>query len=589
LLDVTPENASSRAADALFAANCFALDPSAVGGIVVRTDRGPTCELWLQQVAALLGQSTTLRCLPPHIDDERLLGGIDLTASLRAGRSVYTRGLLAEADGGVLVMSMAERVSRHLAALVAAALDSHCVAGAGVGAQLAHSARFGLIALDSGQGDEERCSATLTERLAMQIDLRKVDPQDLATSELERVPLEQARCRVASVSFRSEDVSALCSTASACGIDSLRAPLWALRVARANAALQDREALTAEDLQLAARLVLGPRARVNPQAQDSEGASAESPPPQNPETGQAEPAPGPERITPEASQDLLLAAARASIPAHLLDGGAIMAPRMRRSASSGRSGATLQTGRRGRPAGVRVGRPRAGSRLNLMATLRCAAPWQRQRRAHSSVPRSGVLVHVEDFRVTQFTQRSETATLFVLDASGSSAMSRLAEVKGAIELLLAQCYVRRDQVAVLAFRGRGAQLLLPPTRSLVRAKRSLAQLPGGGATPLASGLDLARQLAEQLRRRGLAPTVVVLTDGHANIARDGSGGRQQAEADALLAARLLHYAGFKALLIDTARRPQPLARSLAEAMQARYLPLPYADARTLLSAVQSKS
>jgi len=224
-----------------------------------------------------------------------------------------------------------------------------------------------------------------------------------------------------------------------------------------------------------------------------------------------------------------------------------------------------------------------------MATLRCAAPWQRQRRARSSVPRSGVLVHVEDFRVTQFTQRSETATLFVLDASGSSAMSRLAEVKGAIELLLAQCYVRRDQVAVLAFRGRGAQLLLPPTRSLVRAKRSLAQLPGGGATPLASGLDLARQLAEQLRRRGLAPTVVVLTDGHANIARDGSGGRQQAEADALLAARLLHYAGFKALLIDTARRPQPLARSLAEAMQARYLPLPYADARTLLSAVQSKS
>lgn len=553
----------------------------------MRTDRGPTCELWLQLVAALLPKSTPLRRLPPHIDDERLLGGIDLTASLRAGHSVYSRGLLAEVDGGVLVMSMAERVCGHLAALVAAALDSHCVADGGGRAQHAHCARFGLIALDSGQGDEEGCSAMLTERMAMQIDLNQVDPRDLAASEPECAALERARRRVAGVSFRSEDLSALCAAASAFGIGSLRAPLWALRVARANAALQDRAALTAGDLQLAARLVLGPRARMNPEALDAEARSVESPSLPSAEAPQAQRAQLPDRITPESSQDLLLAAARASIPAHLLDSGTLTEPRMRRGASSGRSGVTLQTGQRGRPAGVRAGRPRAGLRLNVIATLRCAAPWQRQRRAQSTQRPTRVLVHVDDFRVTRFTPRSQTATLFVLDASGSSALSRLAEVKGAIELLLAQCYVRRDQVAVLAFRGRGAQLLLPPTRSLVRAKRSLAQLPGGGTTPLAAGLDLARQLAERLRRRGLAPTLVVLTDGHANIARDGSSGRQKAEADALLAARQLRYAGLKALLIDTARRPQPLARSLAEAMQARYLPLPYADARALLGAVQS--
>ncbi|HEY4975215.1 MAG TPA: VWA domain-containing protein, partial [Steroidobacteraceae bacterium] len=170
---------------------------------------------------------------------------------------------------------------------------------------------------------------------------------------------------------------------------------------------------------------------------------------------------------------------------------------------------------------------------------------------------------------------------------GSSAMHRLAEVKGAVELLLAECYVRRDQVAVVAFRGRGAELVLPPTRSLVRAKRSLAGLPGGGATPLAAGLALAHELAEQLRRRGLAPALVILTDGQANIARDGSSGRAHAQDDAMLVARLLRAAAFNTLLIDTALRPQPQARALAEAMRARYLPLPYADARALVDAVQS--
>ena len=122
----------------------------------------------------------------------------------------------------------------------------------------------------------------------------------------------------------------------------------------------------------------------------------------------------------------------------------------------------------------------------------------------------------------------DTTTIFVVDASGSAALHRLAEAKGAVELLLAECYVRRDQVALIAFRGRGAELLLPPTRSLVRAKRSLAALPGGGGTPLAAGIDAAVELAELALRRGETPIVVVLTDGRANVARDGTGGRARA-------------------------------------------------------------
>jgi magnesium chelatase subunit D len=182
-------------------------------------------------------------------------------------------------------------------------------------------------------------------------------------------------------------------------------------------------------------------------------------------------------------------------------------------------------------------------------------------------------------------QRRSTTALFVLDASGSAALHRMAEAKGAVELLLADCYARRDRVAVLAFRGREAQVLLPPTRSLVRAKRCLAALPGGGGTPLAAGIDSARGLADVVQRGGGTPLIVLLTDGRANIARDGSAGRTRALDDALAAARALAQLGCATLLIDTAPQPSEPARAVAAAMAGRYVALPHADARAMAGVV----
>jgi magnesium chelatase subunit D len=196
------------------------------------------------------------------------------------------------------------------------------------------------------------------------------------------------------------------------------------------------------------------------------------------------------------------------------------------------------------------------------------------------------LVQREDFHVRQFRQNKPTTTVFVVDASGSAALHRLAEAKGAVELLLAECYVRRDRAAVVAFRGPGAEVLLPPTRSLARAKRSLAALPAGGGTPLASGLDSAHQLAQQIARQGESPVVVVLTDGRANLARDGSPGRARATEDALAAARQFKLSGITALLIDTSAQPQASAQTLAHAMGASYIPLPHAGAKGLSQVVR---
>jgi magnesium chelatase subunit D len=246
--------------------------------------------------------------------------------------------------------------------------------------------------------------------------------------------------------------------------------------------------------------------------------------------------------------------------------------------------------------GVRADRPRGGRRLDVLETIRAAAPWQPLRRSglkrgrrRAEPPGWRLEIRPADFRVKRFVRRAGTTLVLLVDASGSSALHRLGEAKGAVELLLAGSYVRRDRVALISFRGRTAELLLPPTRSLARAKRALAGMPGGGGTPLAAGIDAARAVAALAQRPGVSEggpaLVVLLTDGRPNVARDGTGGRERAETDALASARSLRADHIRALVIDTAPRPGPFAVRLASAMGSRHVPLPSADAATLSRAV----
>jgi len=573
-----------RAQDAWRAAACLAVDPPGLGGAVLRTDLGEATEAWLAALAGALPAGEGLRRLPPHIDDERLLGGTDLAATLRAGRPVHARGLLEECARGFLVLPMAERAEPQLAARLGAALDQRRVQVARDGQQREFATGFALVALDGGRASDEQCVPRLRERLALHVDLaglRADAPPALTTQEL-----EAARALLPTIAAGDGALQALCATALACGIATLRAPLLALRVARTHAALEGRDALAEEDLAFAARLVLAPRATVDPAAQAAEPEPGQQPPEQPPDSPEDPPddQPPEPRDPGEVAklEDSVQAAAQAVIPKDLLERLAAAELARARSGTAGRAGANVLAKRRGRPAGVRAGRPGAGTRLNLLATLRCAAPWQRLRGGQGT----RVRVLPDDFRVTCYRQKKQTVTVFAIDASGSSALHRLAEAKGAVELLLAGCYVRRDEVAVIAFRGRQAELVLPPTRSLVRVKRSLAGLPGGGGTPMASALDLAARLIQQVAKRGQTPTLVLLTDGHANVARDGTGGRARAEADAIAAAKAVRLLGARTLLIDTAPRPQPQSQQLAELLVARYLALPHADARRVAEAVR---
>ena len=575
--------------DALAAATLLAIDPVGLGGVVLRAPHGADRDAWLVFLRALLPEGSPQRRLPLNVADAALLGGLDFAATLQAGRPVMQQGLLAQADGGVVTLAMAERITPGVAARLASVLDTGEVRleRDGLGQRL--PARVGLIALDEGLDDDEQLPLALRERLAFRIEADAL--RGLCELALAPETVSAARACLPRVTVAEAYMEALCAAALALGVDSMRAPLQALRAARAAAALDGREAVNEEDAALAARLVLAHRATRLPQPEHEEPqqAAPEEPPPPPPSDREGEP-PEDRDDTAEAQElaERVVEAAQAAIPAGLLALIAMGERTRSRTQAGGRSGALQKGLIRGRPVGARRGEPRGGARLNLLETLRAAAPWQglRARQATGAAQARRIHVRREDFHVTRFKQNTSTTAIFVVDASGSSALHRLAEAKGAVELLLADCYVRRDRVAVIAFRGPHAELLLPPTRSLARAKRSLAGLPGGGGTPLAAALDAARNLAESVRRAGDTPVVVMLTDGRANIARDGTPGRERATQDALAAAATLRACGASSLLLDTSPQPQPGAQALAQCMGATYLPLPHADANAMSHAVR---
>jgi magnesium chelatase subunit D len=596
----------SAADDASLAASLFAVDPAGTGGVCVRSPVSPARDQWLALLRDLLPPETALRRIPFNIADGRLLGGLDLIATLKANRPIGESGVLAMSDGGVVVVAMAERLTPHTAACLNQVLDAGEISMSREGVSIRNSARVGIVALDEGMSPDEFVPGSLRDRLAFLLDFGAMDMRTLMTPSHDADDIARARRALPDVDMDSDVIKAVCAAALALGAGSPRVSVLALRVARASAALEGRRRVSQDDAAIAARLVLAPRATILPAAaaeppmpdaepeSESESESQPESKAENRAEPQREPAPetAPEtsvlqvEVNAQQLEDLVLAAATAAIPEGLLN--QLRANALERSAGSGgqgRAGALRNARGRGRPAGVRSGMP-GSARLSVIETLRAAAPWQRLRgRGQDGDVR--IRVEAGDFRVTRYKQRACTLTIFAVDASGSSALNRLAEAKGAVELLLADCYIRRDQVAVIAFRGRSAELLLPPTRSLVRAKRSLASLPGGGATPLAAAIEAAVSLALQAQRRGETPTLVMLSDGRANVARSGATGRDAGQADALKCAGAVRSANLLTVFVDTSPRPNSLAGELARRMGAKYIPLPFADARSLSKIVSA--
>jgi magnesium chelatase subunit D len=209
-----------------------------------------------------------------------------------------------------------------------------------------------------------------------------------------------------------------------------------------------------------------------------------------------------------------------------------------------------------------------GSVVAWAATVRAAALHQRGR----GWTTGRLLLQGDDLRFWPRRGPGGCLLLFVVDTSGSmAAWRRMRQTKAAILALLLQAYQHRDQVALLAFRGEGSELVLRPTRGLAAARRALEELPAGGTTPLAHGLGAAcRFIGRQERRQSGRPIwTVILTDGRANS------GTADPWQEALAQARALAATGSDCLVVDTEtgwpRFGQ--AAQLARAMSAACVPL----------------
>jgi magnesium chelatase subunit D len=577
--------------DANIIAILLAINPKGLKGVTVKSQFGPVREAWLGYLKQLTSScGTQILKAPANISAEQLLGALDIEASLQAGSLIMSKGLLERVEGNLLLLPMVERMDLQAIALISQALDDKNKVDA--------AAPFAVIALDESDSADEAISPRLLDRLAFELYLDQFSLADIRESlKVHAQDIDEAKKRLPEIKCSDVYLEVMTKAGLSLGVSSFRANQFALETAKTLAALRGLTEVGQDEVLDASRLVYTPskRMNINPemdQADQPDQDSDENRDDQH-QDSQPEDSQNDERNQEQPSndelEDIIVEAVKASIPPQLLRQSK-QNVRAGKSAAhvSGKSGAVQKNFFSGRPLTSRKGRPNDGRRLDILKSIRAAIPWQRLRgmmldASQRSGARARIDFRAEDLHIKQYLRRRGTVTIFLVDASGSSATQRLAEAKGALEELLAQCYIRRDEVAMVSMRGAKAEIVLPPTRSLVRAKRNLATLPGGGGTPLAAGFRAANEMAISLERKGLTPIIVIMSDGKANVNLKGVGGREGAHSDALMAAKELRIKNHRLLFVDTSPKPEILAQELSSAMAAQYFPLPFTSSGKKIS------
>lgn len=521
--------------------------------------------------------------LPAAADEEALVGGLDLEATLARNARVLQAGVLERAHGGALVIESLNLLPETTANPLLAVLDEATLRVERDGISRRLDCRFVTLAgYDPAEGAPR---AHFIDRLGLIVNLPRVqsaaartliigrhlhaaDPAWREELEVTRELVTAARALLVEVQISAKQLAELAAAALALGVQGHRADLFAALAARASAALALRDRVDESDLETAVRFVLAPRATRAPAAEPS-------PPTPEPASGEdgdnAEAAQDPEEL--ELGVEVLEAVAT-ELPG-LLD---TLPFAHARQGATGSRGSTA--GDRGRHIASVAAGPREG-RIDVLATLRSAARWQRLR------PRRDRRVQIrrDDLRIKRYRSKAGALFVFAVDASGSMALNRMRQAKGAVHALLAQAYVNRDRVALLAFRGNDAELLLPPTGSVELLRRAVDQIPTGGGTPIAAALLRCLEVAAQARRRGIRNVVLVLlTDARANVGLRAD--RAGVEAELKQVAAGVAAAGLRSLVIDTQRNflSQGNAQRLAASLQGQYLYLPGASGSAIAAA-----
>ena len=633
--------------------NAFNIDPEGEFGVddFLRTDLDnggvPLAERETEVITAPFVQ------VPLNVMEDRLIGSADLEESVKSGKTVFSPGLLAKAHRGVLYVDDINLLDEETANILLNVVTEGKVVVEREGISLTYPCRPLLIA--TFNPDEGELRDHLLDRIAvslsadaqvMEIESR-VEAVDAvlgfspggnqATPEAEKALNEAieneddlktaivfAREFIRDVTCAPSQIQYLCEEAIRAGCQGHRAEIFACEVARAAAALEGRS-VTSDDLRLAVKLAIAPRGTfintpmdedemmpppppppppppMDEQQEDSENDNEEEEEdqeeqddPEDQEENQDEP------DIPDVPQEFMF-----DVDSTPMDPELIEFSSRERSGKGGGRGLIFSQDR-GRyikpmlPKGKVV-------RLAVDATLRASAPYQRSRRERSIGTKNegrGVFIEQSDVRTKKMARKAGSLIIFVVDASGSMALNRMNAAKGAAMSLLTEAYQSRDQICLIPFQGDRADVLLPPTKSIARAKKQLEVMPCGGGSPLADALQMASLTGLNAQKSGDVGKVVVvcISDGRANVplcvskgeefdpdadenSKDGKPSRQYLKDEVLACAKQMGVLpGFNLLCIDTENKfiSTGIAKEIANAGQGKYHQIAKADGSAIAS------
>jgi|TARA_B100000902_G_scaffold271390_1_gene257334 magnesium chelatase subunit D len=546
-----PEVYMNSAELAETALNLCSMAPHTFGGIVFKN----ASEAHISHLRGLFrSEAIPPTILQPFYTLTDLMGGVDAVSSMSSGKLVKQPGLLEKS--GWFIQVMGEKLPLENQAVISKQIDEKKMGP--------------ILIFDESRQDDPNVLQKISDRLAFEIDLINVRHCDFKPARPSPFDIDNHKSNIT-----RDQQEALALAAVKLGVYSIRPVIMAQNAAKSLASLSGRDLVSSSDLELASTLVLSHRAIV---IQSDEPDKTDNSLDENKSNEKDEG----DELNSEQTQllkDMIIEAVKANLPDDLINQMRISKKELAKTSKTG-FGTKIRAKVRGRPKPAINGRPNGQDRIEILATLRQAAPWQKMRRRQQP-DRKGLIILPGDLQIQQFENRSERVIVFVVDASGSAAVARLAEAKGAVELMLANAYSKRDFVALIGFRDQFAQVLLEPTRSLVQAKKNLSSFAAGGGTPLASGLDKALKLAERSRQSSKTPIIAILTDGKANIDLNGNPGRDAAMDDAEKVAKIARETKISSIFIDVGRKSNPKLFDLAQIMDAQYVNLPRANAKDL--------